>query len=144
MTPQNIDNHRRFSPIYHFLLYPVSIAAVVISVDYFFHTYYRTDGLLLSILLVLISIGLLLGVLAFRRFPLKAQDRAIRAEENLRYFSMTGKLFDKHLTMHQIIALRFADDKEFVQLADKAVRENMTSSEIKKAIQNWKADNHRV
>ncbi|HMG83698.1 MAG TPA: DUF6526 family protein [Ferruginibacter sp.] len=144
MAAQNFENHTRFSPVYHFLLYPVAIATVAISVDYFFHTYYRTDGLLLSILLVLISVGLLLGVLAFRKFPLKAQDRAIRAEENLRYFSMTGKLLDKELKIHQIVALRFADDKEFVQLVDRAVKENMSSKEIKKAIQNWKADTHRV
>ena len=55
-----------------------------------------------------------------RTFPLKAQDRAIRAEENLRHFAMTGKLFDPRLTMNQIIALRFAPDKEFIDLARKA------------------------
>jgi hypothetical protein len=144
MAIQNFKNHSRFSPIYHYVLYPVSIAAIVLSIVYFFHTTCQPGNGLLSILLILISVGLLLGVMAFRRFPLKAQDRAIRAEENLRYFSMTGKLFDKNLQIHQIIALRFADDKEFVQLADKALRENMSSGEIKKAIQNWKADNHRV
>ena len=52
-----------------------------------------------------------------RAFPLAVQDRAIRAEENLRYFSLTGKLLDKGLTMSQIIALRFADDNEFVEFA---------------------------
>jgi hypothetical protein len=46
--------------------------------------------------------------------------------------------------MRQIIALRFAPNNEFVDLAHKAVQENMKASDIKKAIQNWKADNDRV
>ena len=38
-----------------------------------------------------------------RIFPLKAQDRAIRAEENLRHYALTGKLLDSRLTISQII-----------------------------------------
>ena len=79
-----------------------------------------------------------------RAFPLAVQDRAIRAEENLRYFSLTGKLLDKGLTMSQIIALRFANDNEFVELAEKALKDNMSNKEIKQAIKNWRADNHRA
>jgi hypothetical protein len=101
-------------------------------------------GHLLSIILILMNIALLMGFAFFRKFPLKAQDRAIRAEENLRYFSMTGKLFDKGLTMGQIIALRFADDSQFILLADKALKESMSPTEIKKTIQNWRADHHRI
>ncbi|MDP4264299.1 MAG: DUF6526 family protein [Bacteroidota bacterium] len=39
--------------------------------------------------------------------------------ENLRYFSMTGKLLNKGLTMSQVIALRFASDNELADLAVK-------------------------
>ena len=49
-------------------------------------------------LFLLISLSLLAGFFYMRTFALKAQDRAIRAEENLRYFSLTGKLFDKQIT----------------------------------------------
>ncbi len=79
-----------------------------------------------------------------RSFPLRVQDRAIRAEENLRYFSMTGKLLEKKLTMSQIIALRFAGDSEFIALVDQALQNNWTNKEIKQAIKNWRADNHRA
>ena len=48
-----------------------------------------------------------------RVYPLKAQDRAIRADENLRHFAMTGKLLDPRLTVKQVVALRFASDGEF-------------------------------
>jgi hypothetical protein len=51
---------------------------------------------------------------------------------------------DSRITMPQVIALRFAPDEEFVVLADRAVRENLSADEIKKAIKNWRADNHRA
>ena len=79
-----------------------------------------------------------------RTFPLKAQDRAIRAEENLRYFVMTGKLLDPRLSVLQIVALRFASDAEFVPLALRAANENLAPKDIKQAIKTWRADEYRV
>ena len=97
-----------------------------------------------GLLLATLSIATILAALYSRSFALKAQDRAIRAEENLRYFAITGNLLDNKLTIGQIVALRFATNNEFVELAHRAVAENMTPKEIKMAIQNWKADHHRV
>ena len=79
-----------------------------------------------------------------RGFALKAQDRAIRAEENLRHYVLTGKLLDKQLRMGQIIALRFASDEELPALAQKAAEENLSNKQIKAAIRNWRADTYRV
>jgi hypothetical protein len=79
-----------------------------------------------------------------RIFALKAQDRAIRAEENLRHFTLTGKLLPAQLRIGQIVALRFASDNEFPDLATKAATENLSNKEIKLAIQNWRADWYRV
>jgi len=79
-----------------------------------------------------------------RLFPLRAQDRAIRAEENLRHFALTGKLLDKRLTIGQITGLRFAEDEEFVRLAKEAVEKKMSGNEIKKAIKNWRQDHLRM
>jgi hypothetical protein len=79
-----------------------------------------------------------------RSFALKAQDRAIRAEENLRHFIATGKALDSRLRMQQIIALRFAGDDEFVALAKQVADENLSGKQIKMAIKNWRADNNRV
>jgi hypothetical protein len=75
---------------------------------------------------------------------LKAQDRAIRAEENFRHFILSGKPFDSSITTGQIIALRFAGDDEFLQLAQKAANENLSPKEIKMLVKNWRADYHRV
>jgi hypothetical protein len=79
-----------------------------------------------------------------RQFPLKAQDRAIRAEENLRHYVLTGKLLPAELRMGQIIALRFAPDEEFLLLIDRAIKEGLSQKEIKMAIKNWKPDYYRV
>ncbi|HEX2683747.1 MAG TPA: DUF6526 family protein, partial [Ferruginibacter sp.] len=79
-----------------------------------------------------------------RSFALKAQDRAIRAEENFRHYLATGKPHDSRLSIAQIIALRFAGDDEFVELSKRAAEQNMAPKEIKMAIKNWKGDHHRV
>ena len=97
-----------------------------------------------SSLIVVVMVCLLLLFFLARLFPLKAQDRAIRAEENLRHYVMTGKLLDPKLTVRQIIGLRFASDQEFVELAGRAVEENLSEDAIKKAVKNWRADTYRV
>jgi hypothetical protein len=93
-----------------------------------------------------VALCLALFILSFlaRIFAMKAQDRAIRAEENLRHFVLTGKLLDPRLSVRQIIGLRFAPDEEFVALARRAVEENLSETDIKKAVKNWKADTYRV
>jgi hypothetical protein len=96
-----------------------------------------------SLIFVLTFSVLMLSFFA-RTFALKAQDRAIHAEENLRHFAMTGKLLDPRLTVRQIIGLRFAPDGEFVALAARAVKENLSSENIKKAVKDWRADTYRV
>jgi hypothetical protein len=98
----------------------------------------------LASLLVLAAFVFAVLWIYIRTFPLKAQDRAIRAEENLRHYVLTGKLFPAELKLPQIIALRFAPDSEYLALLDRAIKENLSNKEIKAAIQNWKADHHRL
>jgi hypothetical protein len=79
-----------------------------------------------------------------RSFALRAQDRAIRAEENMRHFMMTGKALPSALTIRQIIGLRFASDEEFLELIKDAIDNNLKEKQIKSKIKNWKADFYRV
>jgi hypothetical protein len=79
-----------------------------------------------------------------RVFSLKIQSRVIRAEENFRHFRLTGTPLDPGLRLSQIIALRFAKDDEFVELAKKAADEKLGNDAIKKLITDWKGDYHRV
>jgi len=95
-------------------------------------------------LLVAVCLSLVLLFFFARSFPLKAQDRAIRAEENLRHFALTGKLLDPRLGALQVVALRFASDTEFVALARRAADESMTPDAIKQAVKEWRADTYRV
>jgi hypothetical protein len=46
--------------------------------------------------------------------------------------------------MGQVIALRFAPDEELEALVNRAVNENLSPTDIKKAIKNWKGDYHRI
>jgi hypothetical protein len=97
-----------------------------------------------GLFLFLISFILLNLFIFARNFALKAQDRAIRAEENFRHYLLTGKPFDSKLTLRQIIGLRFASDEEFPELAQKASEESMCEEDIKKAIKNWRGDFDRA
>ena len=145
MQEQNFKNHSRLVPMYHYVIFTGLIILIAGAVYKIYRNYQMSIGGLMTPALILLA-ALLIGLVGFyaRSFALKAQDRAIRAEENLRYFAITGKLLDSKLKMGQIIALRFASNNEFVDLAHRAVAENMKPVEIKKAIQNWKADHNRV
>jgi hypothetical protein len=137
---QNFSNHRQWQPLFHFVFYPAALLVLVAGIRLMTTGNHSFEGALT----VLIAFNILLiGVLA-RMFGLKAQDRAIRAEESLRYFILTGKPISKNLRLGQIIALRFASDEEFVALAARAENENLKSKEIKQAIKNWRGDYHRV
>ncbi|MEO7046730.1 MAG: DUF6526 family protein [Ferruginibacter sp.] len=145
MQEQNFKNHSQFVPMYHIGLTLLILAAIIGSVIKLWRSYSNhIGGLLVPAILLIISIALLLTAWYARVFALKAQDRAIRAEENLRYFAITGNLLDSKLTIQQIIALRFANNNELLDLAHKAVAENLSQKQIKESVKSWKADYHRV
>ena len=144
MNEQNYANHARFVKGFHLLLGSFLIIGTICSVVNVWQQWSAKDNLFSSILIALLFICSILLFIFTRTFPLKAQDRAIRAEENLRYFILNRKPLDSRITMGQVIALRFAPDDEFVILADRAINENLSPDEIKKAIKNWRADEHRA
>jgi hypothetical protein len=144
MEEQSYAKHTRIVPLFHMVLFGLIVVAFFGSLWNLYKHMSDTAGRTTVVLLVIITFAMILQFFFSRTFPLKAQDRAIRAEENLRHFAMTGKLLDPGLTMRQIIALRFASDAEFVDLARRAGAEKLSSDAIKKSIKKWRADNHRV
>ncbi len=144
MAAQNQGNHRRLLPMYHGVLFSIVLACIGLSVYWLATTADNLGESLPQLVFVLLSIAVLLLMILARTFALKAQDRAIRAEESLRHFILTGKPINPNLTLGQIIALRFASDEELVELTKMAVEGKMTQGEIKSKIRNWKADTHRV
>ena len=146
MEEQSYAKHAKLVPAFHMGLFAVLMAIFVGSL---INLYRRMNedvhvGRLSAELIVMISFALMLLFWFVRIFPLKAQDRAIRAEENLRHFALTGKLLDPRLTIKQIIGLRFASDGEFVELARKAADQGMSLDEIKKSVKSWRPDYDRL
>lgn len=144
MQEQTFKNHARLVPLYHYVLLLLVLVFMVASFVNLYQVASRGEAMMQALLFCLLGFIVLLASWFARSFALKAQDRAIRAEENLRYYAITGKLLDVNLSASQIVALRFAPNNEFADLAHKAIENNMTSKEIKQAIKNWKPDYYRV
>jgi hypothetical protein len=144
MQTQTYANHRQMVPLFHGVLFLALVLTLAGSVVNLYKSVGDHQRLYSASLIVVLTASVLMLFFFCRIFALKAQDRAIRAEENLRHFVLTGKLLDSRLTMRQIIGLRFAADEEFVELARKAAEQGTPEDEIKRSIKNWKADTYRV
>ncbi len=120
------------------------ICATILSVVNLIDATDKKENLFTEFILIAINVYLLIGFFVFRGFSLRAQDRAIRAEENFRHFILTGKPLDPRLHTTQVVALRFAPDDEFIYLAKEAADNKLSSDEIKKSIKRWKGDYHRA
>lgn len=141
---QNYANHRQFVFMYHVVLFTIILLSLIGSFVNLAKSWNDHTRFYSAALLVVVFVCLALIFVFTRSFALKAQDRAIRAEENLRHFALTGKLLDSRLDIRQIIGLRFAGDDEFAALAKRAAEENLSAEDIKKAVKNWRPDYHRV
>jgi Na+/melibiose symporter-like transporter len=142
MSEQNYKNHIRLIPVWHYITAPLLLALLIGSIVNLVHADAHTHYS--AALIVLIAVILIIIYWYASLFALRAQDRAIRAEENFRHYILTGKPFDKQIRLGQIIALRFASDEEMPALAKRAVEEKLTQKQIKQAIQNWRGDYNRV
>lgn len=145
MKNQNYHNHTKWYPPHHFILYPLLIIAIILtSLFSFKFPEAKLTWIAITILLVFI---LLLSFMMRQHYALGNQNRIVRLELRLRYYILTQRRFEQleaKLSFGQLAALRFASDEEFVQLADKAIRENMSADAIKKSIKNWLPDHMRL
>ncbi len=131
-------------PGYHYALLPVLLVALIGSCVYLYRTIQNGESRLAAVVLLLLALSVIATAYYARSFALKAQDRAIRIEQQFRYYILTGKHMPSSLRISQIIALRFASDEEFVGLCQRAADEKTKSKEIKKLIRKWKGDYNRV
>jgi hypothetical protein len=139
--PQTYANHGRFDPAFHFVLAPLSLVAIILSIVSMFHRGLR------GWLCILLSVILFLAVFKLRSYALKVQDRVIRLEERMRLNRLLPERDRpriEELSESQLIGLRFASDAELPALAMRALQENLTKKQIKMAIQTWRPDNFRV
>ena len=145
MKQQHFGNHTRMAHwTYYFSLLLALVGVIGSSVKLYRSCTTGISGLLVPIVLLCLSLSAMIAIYYIRMNALIAQDRAIRAEESLRHFILTGQLPNPSLRISQIIALRFASDEELPALSQRAISENLTPKQIKMAIQTWRADFHRV
>ena len=141
--PQSFENHRRFIPLYHFVLFAIfSVNAITALVRLVRMPSYD------SALGFAVASAILVLFYYVREFPLKVQDRVIRAEMRARLQSilpadLRGRIDE--LNRDQFVALRFASDAEMADL----VREVLTNKivnrdDIKKRIKKWEPDDFRM
>lgn len=139
---QHYKNHRQVVFTYHIITWLGMLALLIGSIINLANS--SKENLYSASLLVLVALLIISVAIHARRFGLIVQDRAIRAEENFRYYVLTGNRLDSRLTIKQIVALRFASDEELPSLAQRAVEEGLSNKQIKLQIKNWKADTYRV
>ncbi|HEV2195799.1 MAG TPA: DUF6526 family protein [Candidatus Acidoferrum sp.] len=140
MSEQNLKNHGRFVPLYHFFALPILIGNFGTRV-YF---WVKAGFALSHFFPILLAAALFLGILYARLFALAVQDRLIRLEERVRYERVLPEELRwraDELTVNQFVSLRFASDDELPALMKKVLDEKMTSRKaIKQLIKNWRPD----
>lgn len=139
---QNLKNHGRLDPPYHFVSFAVLLVNLGIAIAFALkHLNLYTAWL------VVLSVAIFIPFFKLRLYPLKVQDRVIRLEERLRLQSLAPQEWHAQLyrlTEDQLVALRFAADEEVVALAREALEKNLTRKQIKERIKEWRPDYWRV
>jgi hypothetical protein len=145
MQKQNFQNHIRYYAPHHFILLPLILAGLIISL--LFAVKHQTDA---AAWYGIAAVFLLLGytsVMLRQHYALTVQDRIVRLEVRFRYFTLTGQRFEpleQQLSLGQILALRFAADAELPGLIQRAITEQLTPKAIKQSIADWQGDYMRV
>jgi hypothetical protein len=140
--PQTLANHTRRDPWFHFVALPILTFTAIGGLIHLI----RRPGFHSASFFVL-SVTAVIVLLKTRMYALKVQDRVIRLEERLRLTALCSEPLRSRLpelTEDQLVALRFASDAEAPGLAERALAEKLSRSDIKKAIQNWRPDYWRV
>ena len=147
--PQNLANHTRWDPPFHFYILHIFALALILTLVHFFAHITHGDlrDHIHAFLLILLAVALLMLMFKVRLYALKVQDRVIRLEERLRLTQLLSEPLRSRipeLTEDQLCGLRFASDAEIPKLVERTLKENLKRADIKKAIQNWRPDYWRV
>lgn len=141
---QTFANHAQYQPMFHFFASPLALIFVVWSLTRLFaNPSFDTAYMLVG------SLALFGAVAVARLSPLRAQDRLIRLEEQLRYARLLpadlAARAQAAFSPRHYIALRFASDAELASMVE-MVLENpaLKGKEIKSQIKTWRPDTFRV
>jgi Family of unknown function (DUF6526) len=144
-APQNLKNHARLYPPFHFFILPMLLLNIIFSIYATIHHW--PEHHILFLWWIAMSLVLFMMAGFARGGALKVQDRIIRLEERLRLATLLPAEDRAHineLSVGQLIALRFASDEELPALVRKTLTQNLEPKAIKQSIVNWRGDYHRV
>jgi hypothetical protein len=138
---QNFANHRH-TPTLFIVSAVFTLAAIVF---YGMHAVHYTNRLWSTTACVIGAVACACAM--GRRYITALQDRIIKME--LRYRTdkfltpaQQQTLWD--LAKPQMIAIRFASDAEMPALIDRAAKEHLSATDIKKAVKDWQGDFDRT
>ena len=140
---QSFSNHAKYGPLFHFVAVPILAANFVWSA---YQTIVRPGWA--TAFAALVAAALLITLFLARVFALKVQDRVIRLEMRLRMRELLQADLQPRIaefTPAQLVALRFAGDRELPALARRVLDEKVQERKaIKQMITDWQADHFRA
>ena len=142
-STQSFKNHRKYAPLLHFVVLPILAVNALRSIVVAF-TRPGWD----TALAVLVSVALILVAELARSFALRVQDRVIRLEMRVRLREVLPPDLVPRITElqpRQLVALRFAGDRELPALTRRVLDERLQDAKaIKQLITDWQADHLRA
>jgi hypothetical protein len=146
-APQNYENHV-VVPVKLIVLSVVLLLAAILATAGLFMPNTTAGTCLVGTAVLIHAIASIYALLLMRLYATKLQDRIIRAEMRARLAEVLPaelRTASRQLTVQQLVGLRFASDEELPDLVRAVLDEHIHKADaIKKRIQNWQADNHRV
>ena len=146
-TPQNFDNHTVVPKPW--FVAALLVLAGVISAGVGLLLLGTTEGpYLIGVGVVLNCLGSLMVLGLVRGYAIKLQDRIIRTEMRVRLgglLPLEQRQSIQSLSIKQLVGLRFASDSELPELLRRVLNENIQDPNvIKRLVQDWQGDYHRV
>lgn len=140
--PQTYANHVRLVPLY-------LAALIALFINASWSLYDLIGGVTIaSVRAAVVAVALVVVALYARSFALRAQDRIIRLEVRLRLREVLPVDLQPRiaaLTINQLVALRFAGDRELPGLVTRVLTDGIQDRKIiKQMVTDWQADDLRV
>lgn len=136
---QSYANHRRVFPLFHYVALPILIANLGVAVAHLIKRPTPWNGWL-----VVLSLGLVAGLVASRSSALMVQNRLIGLEMRLRLAAVLPPALRSRipeLRLRQLIGLRYASDEEVAGLVERCLHGELeTADAVKRAIRDWRPD----
>lgn len=140
---QTIRNHTKIVPLYHLVALPILVMnAIWTLLRAARHPAWET------VMAALLGVALVIMFFMARIFALTVQDRVIRLEMRLRLRELLPPDLIARIhefTPGQLVALRFAGDRELPVLARRVLDERLKDRKaIKRLVEDWQADHLRA